>query len=118
MNINRLKKIASEIKKNINIIFQQNIEDKRLKSIIITDVSIDKSLSYAKIYFILDYKSYFYKRKISFIIELLNKANKFVRKNILKKMYFKKIPTFIYLYDKSISNADKIITLLNKIIEY
>lgn len=113
MNTNRLKMISSELKKNISIIFNTKIEDKRLKSIIITDVSVDKTLSYAKIYFIyshaLDNNN---NKHIDEKIALLNRANHFIRKNIIKIMSIKTLPTFIYLYDKSIYQALKIINLI------
>lgn len=111
MHKNRLKMICIELKKNLASIFYTKIEDKRLKPIIITDVSIDKELSYAKIFFIL-YKPLSNYKDIDLKIRLLNRANNFLIKKIKNKMYIKRLPKFIYLYDKSIYQADKTINLI------
>ena len=89
------------------------IKDKRLKTIIITEVNLSRDLGYAKIY----YTSLNQDNQNKNNIDILNKASGFLRKEISNKLSIKKVPELTFIFDTKEEEANHINKLIDSAIE-
>lgn len=100
------KRHLSDIKRVIGEILETEINDKTIKNVSITDITIDDDFTFAKVYFMTredDYK---------LIEEKLNKASSFIRKSLAKELDLRSTPTLKFVYDDTIDYAKKIDDLI------
>ena len=94
----RSKRVSDNIKREIAHIFQFDVNDPRLKSIVVTRVDLSDDLSNAKVYISrylgnIDLDESFEKA--------LNKSKNYIRKKLGSNMNLKRLPSIeFYLEDK------------------
>lgn len=109
--------LAKELQKHVAFIIMFKLRDYRLnKKITVSDVSVSKDLSFAKIFvFYYDYKKNTQSiLEIKNMICLLNKTTGYIKKLLTKYMYLRKMPNFKFIYDNSVFLGNKINLLLIK----
>lgn len=93
----------------ISEILHNDVKDKNVKFVTITDAKITNDLSYAKIYFTsLDDD----KRKIE---DVLNNASSFIRSTLCQKVQIRKMPEIHFVYDESLEYGKKIEGIIERI---
>lgn len=110
MKNHKIDRIASDMIKYLSNIILTETNDDLLKSITLTDVSVSKDLSYAKIYFTsisnLSHKD---------IEKEVNEASPFLRGKLAKVLEVRNIPELKFIYDESIEYATKIEKIITEI---
>ncbi|MDG2228850.1 MAG: 30S ribosome-binding factor RbfA [Gammaproteobacteria bacterium] len=107
------KRIEVKIHRIISEAISLKIKDKRLKTIIITEVNLSRDLGYAKIYF----TSLNQDNQNKNNIDILNKASGFLRKEISNKLSIKKVPELTFIFDTKEEEANHINKLIDSAIE-
>ena len=107
------KRIEVKIHRIISEAISLKIKDKRLKTIIITEVNLSRDLGYAKIYF----TSLNQDNQNKNTIDILNKASGFLRKEISNKLSIKKVPELTFIFDTKEEEANHINKLIDSAIE-
>lgn len=103
----RLEKI---LKRDISYVLANEVKDKNIKFITITDVSLTNDLSIAKIYFtVLDDEN-----KEEIINSLLG-ASSFVWGKLHDLIEIRIIPELKFVYDESIAYGNKIETIISEL---
>ena len=107
------KRIEVKIHRIISEAISLKIKDRRLKTIIITEVNLSRDLGYAKIYF----TSLNQDNQNKNNIDILNKASGFLRKEISNKLSIKKVPELTFIFDTKEEEANHINKLIDSAIE-
>lgn len=108
---NRLKRLATEIKRKIAIIIQRKMQDPRIKCLItISDIELSRDLSYAKI-FVTAMENSIEKEKI---IKILQDTSSFVRFLLGQSMRLRIVPELTFFYDDSLNYGIRISELTKK----
>ena len=107
------KRIEVKIHRIISEAISLKIKDKRLKTIIITEVNLSRDLGYAKIY----YTSLNQDNQNKNNIDILNKASGFLRKEISNRLSIKKVPELTFIFDTKEEEANHINKLIDSAIE-
>ncbi|CAL4321962.1 30S ribosome-binding factor RbfA [Buchnera aphidicola] len=122
-NFKRSIRISQELKKEISVILQKYLQDPRINfTITVSMVKVSQDLSLAKIFisYLDSYKSHVNNFKnfnsIKDIILILQKASKYIRSILCKKINLRKMPELIFLHDNSLSEGIKISNLLKNVI--
>ena len=106
----KIERIASDIIKYLNNIILTEIDDGILKTITLTDISVSKDLSYAKVYFTsisdLDKEE---------IVKEVNNNAPFLRGKLAKLIEIRNIPELKFIYDETIEYATKIEKIITQI---
>lgn len=104
----KIKRIASDIAKNISDIIANETSDELLKTITITGCNVTNDLSFCKVYFTslsnLDQNT---------LEKELNEASSFIRGKLSERVELRHTPSIKFIYDESIAYGEKI----DKIIE-
>lgn len=106
----KIDRIESDILKYLSSIINNETDDKLMKTITLTDVSLSKDLSYAKILFtsISDMEH-------SILEKEMNEAAPYLRGCLAKVLKVRNIPELHFSYDETILYATKIESIINKI---
>lgn len=104
----KIERIASNIIKEISYILANEVKDKNLKFITVTDCKLTSDLSFAKIYFTT-------MGDIDSALEALEKASNFIRRQLAERIDVRHTPELSFVYDDSIENAKKIEDIIGKI---
>ena len=109
----RVHRIASVIRKEIAKIIQNDINDQRIKDVIITDVEMSKDLKNARIFFVFNNKE---KRdeEIKLITKTINASKLFFKKQLSKNSNLRSVPNLRFIYDETESKAYELEQLINK----
>lgn len=108
---NRTGKINAELQKNIYEILSKKVKDPRLTEMFtITQVSVDKELTVAKVY--VSIFSSDNKRSDDTFEAIQNSAN-FVRSNLYKIMRIRNVPQLIFYRDEASLYGQKIDDILD-----
>ena len=107
------KRIEVKIHRIISEAISLKIKDRRLKTIIITEVNLSRDLGYAKIYS----TSLNQDNQNKNNIDILNKASGFLRKEISNKLSIKKVPELTFIFDTKEEEANHINKLIDSAIE-
>lgn len=99
----KIKRIASNMEKEISQILSLEVKDNNIKFVTITACSVTNDLSFAKVYFtVLDDS----KKEVT--LESLNKASGFIRKELAERLDIRHIPELEFIYDESIEYGKRI----------
>lgn len=105
----KIERLNNSFVEKISEILHNDVKDKNVKFVTITDVKITNDLSFAKVYFTsLDDD----RKKIT---DALNKASGFIRSELCNKVKIRKMPEIIFVYDESIDYGKKIENILERI---
>ena len=107
----RLKRIQDQIKRVITEILEGRVNDPRLASVYVTDVSVDRELDYANIYVSALGKE----DQVEEILEGLENASGFIRYNLSQEVNLRVMPKLRFYWDDTPDRADRIESLLEEI---
>tara|TARA_B100001027_G_scaffold31024_1_gene18567 strand:- start:1448 stop:1816 length:369 start_codon:yes stop_codon:yes gene_type:complete len=110
----RVHRIASVIRKEIAKIIQNDINDQRIKDVIITDVEMSKDLKNARIFFIIFNNKEKRNEEIKLITKTINASKLFFKKQLSKNSNLRSVPNLRFIYDETESKAYELEQLINK----
>lgn len=112
MNQIKLKRIASQIVREVSDILNNVARDRLMHTITITGCDVSSDLSYAKIYFtcVLDVE----KKDIE---KELEEASGYVRRELSERIDIRHTPKLVFKFDDSVEYGNHIENLLDKIHE-
>ena len=112
MNQIKLKRIGSQIVKEVSDILEIKARDNLMHTITITGCDVSSDLSYAKIYFtcMLDID----KKEIE---KELEEASSFIRHELSERIDIRHTPKLVFKYDESIEYGNHIDDLIDQIHE-
>ncbi|MDD2371401.1 MAG: 30S ribosome-binding factor RbfA [Firmicutes bacterium] len=103
----RSQRLEGELMKVLAEIIREDLKDPRLHMITITDVSVAKDLSFAKIFI-----SHLEEDKAKAGLEALNKGKGFIRKQIGMKLKLRIVPEIAFYIDDTLNYSLKINKIL------
>lgn len=99
----RLYKIQDLLHKEIAQLILRDIKNPLLnKSVTVSGVKVSKDIRYAEVFFTT------FQSDTSKIEKELNKSSGFIRNELSKKLYIKRLPTIKFTYDKSADYGERI----------
>ena len=105
----KIDRLNTAFVEKISEIIHDEIKDKDVKMITITDARVTSDLSFAKIYFTTmdsDRKK---------VLNALNKASGFIRTKLCEKIDIRKMPEISFIYDESIEYGKRIEDIIERI---
>ena len=110
----RVHRISSVIRKEIAKIIQNDINDQRIKDVIITDVEMSKDLKNARIFFVVFNIKSKRDEEIKLITKTINASKLFFKKQLSKNSNLRSVPNLRFIYDETESKAYELEQLINK----
>ncbi len=105
----KIDRLNTAFVEKISEIIHNEIKDKDINMITITDARVTNDLSFVKVYFTtLDND----RKKVT---NALNKASSFIRTMLCDKMDIRKMPEINFVYDESIDYGKKIDDIIERI---
>jgi ribosome-binding factor A len=109
----RLQRIADRIREEISDMLIKEISDPRLHQVYVTDVRVDRELSYADVYVsAVEGKS----RSVE-IVQGMESASSYLRRNLSSRVELRAFPRLRFHWDPTPENADHIEKILAKLRE-
>lgn len=108
MNL-KLKRIASQIAREISVILNEEAKNEILKMVSITDVTVDEDLTFAKVYFMTRLED------TKMVENELNEAAGFIRKELAHSLDLRSTPELKFVYDKSLDYGNRIEEIIDEI---
>ena len=109
--MDRIKKLAIDIKREISFIINTRIKDPRIGFVTITDTRLSVDGKYLDIYFTTMGKE----TNTDSSLEALKRYSGFIKKNLSSKMRLRNIPELKFIYDDSIDRGLRITEILENI---
>ncbi len=106
----RIQRMQSELKKILSKAINFELRNKYLDMITITEIELTNDLSYAKVYY-----THLNDENRDEVQKALEKSSGFLKNEIAKAKFMRKIPQLIFKYDEVLENARHIEELLKKI---
>jgi len=107
----RVKRIADRIFQDFSEMLLYELNDPRLSGVNVTDVSVDRELSYADIYV----SSLAGAESAKEVLAGLNSASGFIRRNLAKSLQLRSFPQVRFHWDPTPEKADRVERLLAEI---
>ena len=104
----RLQKIADRIREEISNILIKEISDPRLRQVYVTDVRVDRELSYADVYV----SAVEGKSRSAEVVEGMESASGYLRRTLSARVELRSFPRLRFHWDPTPENADHIEKLL------
>lgn len=105
----KIDRLNTAFVEKISEIIHNEIKDRDINMVTITDAKVTNDLSFLKVYFTtLDND----RKKVTLA---LNKANSFIRSKLCEKMDIRKMPEINFVYDESIDYGKKIEDIIERI---
>lgn len=108
MNL-KLKRIASQIAREISVILNEEAKNEILRMVSITDVTVDEDLTFAKVYFMTRLED------TKMVENELNEAAGFIRKELAHSLDLRSTPELKFVYDKSLDYGNRIEEIIDEI---
>lgn len=110
----RTQRIADLIQKALAKMLLHDMTDDRFRLVTVTDVSVTRDLSYAKVYVsvLLDDKD-----KIKETVTALNRAAKAFRYHLAREVDLRIIPELKFVYDESTARGFKLSSLIDSAVK-
>ena len=106
----KLDRLGHKFAIEISNIIKEEVKDKNISFVTITEVRITNDLSFAKVYVtVLDDDSR------DEIMKSLNKASKFIERELCERVDIRKMPELSFVYDESIEYGNKIDDIIERI---
>lgn len=106
----KLERLEHIFAKEISNIIKEEVKDKSIDFVTVMDVRITNDLSFAKVYVtVLD------DSKKEEMLKSLNKASKFIERELCKRVEIRKMPELSFVYDESIEYGNKIENIIENI---
>lgn len=105
----KIDRINTSFVEKISEILHNDIKDKTINLVTITEARVTNDLSFVKVYFttLSDNKED--------VLIALNKAKGFIRSKLCEKMQIRKMPEINFIYDESIEYGKKIEDIIERI---
>jgi len=102
--MDRISKINEQVKREIGLILQQEMQDPRLQFVTITGVEVSKDLQHAKVYFsaLGDHE------QAEKAQDSLNNARGLIRRMLAQRLQLRYTPEITFFFDKSIEYGARI----------
>jgi len=110
----RVYRIGSVIRKEIAQIIQNDINDPRIKDVVITDVEISKDLKHAKLFFIVFNHKNKKPEEIKLKTKAINSSRLFFKRKLSKSSNLRSVPNIRFVFDDTESKAFELEELINK----
>jgi ribosome-binding factor A len=110
----RVYRIGSVMRKEIAQIIQNDINDPRIKDVVITDVEISKDLKHAKLFFIIFNHKNKKPEEIKLITKAINSSRLFFKRKLSKSSNLRSVPNIRFVFDDTESKAFELEELINK----
>ena len=108
----KIERISDALIEQISYIIANEVKNKNINFVTITDVKFSSDLGYAKVYFtVLD------DSKIKETTLALKEARGFIRHELRDRVDIRQIPELEFVYDESIQHAQKIEKIIDKLHE-
>jgi ribosome-binding factor A len=107
----KIDRIQKEMIRELSYILANEVKDKNINFVTITDCKVTSDLSFAKVYFTVLNKD---RNEVE---ASLKQASSFIRKNLSERMDIRHTPELIFIYDESIEYGKKIENIIEKIHE-
>tara|TARA_B100000965_G_C19249386_1_gene608045 strand:- start:198 stop:545 length:348 start_codon:yes stop_codon:yes gene_type:complete len=114
MTSNRSDKIGDLLKKEISLVFINEIKDPRLKNINITSVKVSDDIGIATVFYTVIGRS-IHKHESKIDNKILTKLSGMIRSNLAKKIKIRRIPKINFKFDESIEYSENIEKLLKNL---
>ena len=106
------ERISDALIEQISYIINNEVKNKDINFVTITDVKVTTDLSYAKVYYtVLD------EEKKEVTAKALKSASGFIRHQLRERVDIRQIPELKFIYDESIEYSQKIENILEEIKE-
>ena len=106
----RIKRLESELFKLLSTTINFKLRDNNLTMVTVTGVKLTNVLSYLRVFF-----SHFDETKTENVLRSLNKSSGFLKNEIAKAKFMRKIPDISFEYDKLEENARDLDKIFAKI---
>jgi ribosome-binding factor A len=110
----RVYRIGSVIRKEIAQIIQNDINDPRIKDVVITDVEVSKDLKHVKLFFIVFNHKNKKPEEIKLITKAINSSRLFFKRKLSKSSNLRSVPNIRFVFDDTESKAFELEELINK----
>lgn len=107
--IDRTRRIADLIKRELALILNRESHDARFRLLTITAVKVTKDYSIAKVYI-----SMFDESDLEVVLKDLNKQSRTYRHILAQKINMRSTPQLRFVYDESIAHSRKMTEIINK----
>lgn len=108
MNQIKLKRIESQILREVSDIIMNEARDNAIKDITITGCEVTNDLSFAKIYFTTQGDK-------QLVLKDLGEASGYIRGELAERIEIRHTPKLKFLYDESIEYGQKIESIISEI---
>lgn len=105
----RIERVNELVRRELVLLLRKEVNDPRLKQVVITDVITSRDLSSAKVFFSTEEGT---QKEVS---ALLCKANGFFRAHLSKALDLRHTPTLKFIYDTAPNTGARIEDLLSKL---
>lgn len=112
MTDHRASRLNEQFKREISAILARKVRDPRIGPLIVTDVRVTADLWVARVFFRLLDKE----RDRDGVLEGLEAASSFVRKELGKVLKIRRIPELRFQYDKTLDSAIRIEEVLREVL--
>jgi ribosome-binding factor A len=107
----RLERIADRIRQELSEMLLRDLDDPRLKSVYVTDVRVDRELSYADVFLsALEGAS-----RSDEVLSGMDSASGYIRKELAGRVELRAFPRLRFHWDPTPENADRIERMLASI---
>ena len=105
----KIDRLNNTFVEKISEVLHNDIKDKHINLVTITDARVTNDLSFVKVYFTTMNDN---KKEV---LLALNNAKGFIRSELCKKMNIRKMPEINFVYDESIEYGKKIENIIERI---
>ena len=107
----RLDRINDAIMREISVLIQQQVSDPRIGMVSVTEVSVSRDLSHAKVFVSVMQPD----EKIPEAIKALNHAAGFLRHELAQRIDLRFMPKLRFYYDDSLIRGNRISALIDEV---
>lgn len=106
----KIERLEHKFAIEISNVIREEVKDRSIDFVTVTAVKITNDLSFAKVYVTVLEDS---KREEA--IRALNKAGKFIQREVCKRVEIRKMPELSFVFDESIDYGNKIENIIENI---
>ena len=110
----RIYRIGAVIQKEIAQVIQNDINDPRIKDVVITEVEMSKDLKHAKVFFLIFNHKSKKSEEIKSITKAINSSKLFFKKKLSTNSNLRSVPNLRFIFDDTESKAFELEELINK----
>jgi len=111
----RSERLSDLLRETISSLLLTDVKDPRVQQVTITHVEISEDLQNAKVYFRALSATPLSKKAIAELEQAMEQVSGYLKHHLGKMIRMKKLPQFLFLYDLSLENHDRIQALLRQV---